>query len=879
MPLENWLYTVPLRLRSLFRRKRVEAELDEEMRYHLQRQTEVNIAAGMSEEEARYASLRAMHGLEQQKERCRDARRVRVIEDLWHDFRFGLRMVIKNPVFTIVIVLTLALGIGANTAIFSIVNAVLLRPFPFDAPERLVILQESVAAGGGFSPSYPNYVDWRAQNTVCSSMAAVRTDESFNFTDAGDPERLQGRLVTSEFFSTLGIKPLVGRDFLADEDRQGATPTAILSYRFWERRFGADRNILGKQLTLNNQSFTVIGVTPPDFQFGEEADVTVPIGLQAERFKLRGKDPGVDVVARLKSNVSEQQAETQLNLIAARLEQQYPESNKGRHVLLTPLHESFVGDARQPLLILQGAVGLVLLIACANVANLLLVRAAARQKEMAVRIALGASRIRLIRQLLTESVLLAAFGTTLGILLAFWVTSFIASEMPNSIPRLRDANVDAWVLLFTFAVSLLTVVLSGLVPALQASRPKVTLGLKEGQRGSSGSRQRLSRVLVVSEVALTLALLVGAGLLIQSFRHVLQVDPGFNAQNLLTMQLSVNNSDGQQVANFFKQLLENVRHLPGVKSVAVSDGLPFDMANYPAFIIEGRPLQKKPSGLRYSVSPDYFQTMGIGLIRGRLFGPEDTRDSQPVVIINDILAQRYFPSEDPLGKRLKQSPDSPSLEIVGIVQHAEHYKLEAQRAQNQFYLNFNQTPLQSLPDSVGYMNLLVRTEVEPLALAAAVRAQVAALNKDQPVFNVRTMKEILAQSVAARRFSLLLLTFFASVALGLASLGIYGLMSYEVAQRKREIGVRMALGAQATDVLKLVIGQGMKLAFLGVALGLVASVALTRTMKSLLFGVSATDPLTFAALALLLITVSLLACLIPARRAAKVDSVIALRSE
>jgi putative ABC transport system permease protein len=879
MPLENWLYTVPLRLRSLFRRKRVEAELDEEMRYHLQRQTEVNIAAGMSEEEARYASLRAMHGLEQQKERCRDARRVRVIEDLWHDFRFGLRMVIKNPFFTIVIVLTLALGIGANSAIFSIVNAVLLRPFPFDAPERLVILQESLAAGGGFSPSYPNYVDWRAQNTVCSSMAAVRSDESFNFTDAGDPERLQGRLVTSEFFSTLGIKPLVGRDFLADEDRQGATPTAILSYRFWERRFGADRNILGKQLTLNNQSFTVIGVTPPDFQFGEEADVTVPIGLQAERFKLRGKDPGVDVVARLKSHVSEQQAETQLNLIAARLEQQYPESNKGRHVLLTPLYESFVGDARRPLLILQGAVGLVLLIACANVANLLLVRAAARQKEMAVRVALGASRIRLIRQLLTESVLLAAFGTTLGILLAFWLTSFIASEMPNSIPRLRDANVDAWVLVFTFAVSLLTAVLFGLVPALQASRPKVTLGLKEGQQGSSGSRQRLSRLLVVSEVALTLALLVGAGLLIQSFRHVLQVDPGFNAQNLLTMQLSVNNSDGQQVANFFKQLLENVRHLPGVKSVAVSDGLPFDSANYPAFIIEGRPLQKKPSGLRYSVSPDYFQTMGIGLIRGRLFGPEDTRDSQPVVIINDILAQRYFPSEDPLGKRLKQSPDSPSLEIVGIVRHAEHYKLEAQRAQNQFYLNFNQTPLQSLPENVGYMNLLVRTEVEPPALAAAVRAQVTALNKDQPVFNVRTMEEILAQSVAARRFSLLLLTFFASVALGLASLGIYGLMSYAVAQRKREIGVRMALGAQATDVLKLVIRQGMKLAFLGVALGLVASLALTRTMKSLLFGVSAADPLTFAALALLLITVALLACFIPARRAAKVDSVIALRSE
>jgi putative ABC transport system permease protein len=743
-----------------------------------------------------------------------------------------------------------------------------------------VLLRERVSEGTAFSPSYLNFADWRAQNTLCSSMAAVRGDESFNFTGSGEPERLQGRLVSAEFFATLGIRPVVGREFVAEEDGPGAAPVVILSYRFWQRRFHADPRTIGQQVTLNNQSFTVVGITPPEFEFGAEADVTVPIGLQAERFRPRGKDPGVDVVARLKPNVGEQQAETELNLIAARLEQQYPESNKGLRVVLTPLHESFVGGIRQPLLTLLGAVGLVLLIACANVASLLLVRASARQKEMSVRVALGASRATLVRQLLTESMLLAAFGAMLGILLAFLGTRLIATQLPDGIPRLQEADVDLPVLLFALAISLFTGLLFGLVPALQASRPNVTEGLKERERGSSGPRQRLRSMLVVGEVALTLALLVGAGLLIQSFRRVLQVDPGFKPQHVLTMQLSVDNPDGQQVANFFEQLQQKVHNLPGVKSVAVSDGLPFEMANYPAFIIEGRPIQKKPSGLRYNVSPDYFETMGIALIKGRFFTAHDTRDTQPVVIINDVLAQRYFPNDDPLGKRLKQSLDSPSLEIVGIVRHVEHYNLDGQRAaQNQFYINFNQISLQNLPNSVGYMNLLVRTEVEPLSLGSAVRAQVAALNKDQAVFNVRTMEQVLAHSVAARRFSMFLLTVFAMVALALASLGIYGLMSYLVAQRTREIGMRKVLGAQVSDVLKLVISQGMRLVLTGLALGLIASVALTRTMRNLLFGVSATDPATFAAPVLLLIAVALLACFVPARRATKVDPMVALRGE
>jgi putative ABC transport system permease protein len=872
-----------------------EAEIVEELAEHLEDRFAALLTEGLSSEQAQRVVLAELSEREIFQGELRrierqvapepvvpgTTRRTNMFADLWQDLRFGARMLRKNPGFTLIAVLTLSFGIGANTAIFSIVNAVLLRPFPYEAPERLVNVQERFSAPRGITVSYPNFVDWRAQNTAFDFIAAVRQNENFNFTGAGEPERVQGRLVSAEFLSTLGIKPILGRDFLAEDDGPGATPAVILSYGFWQRGFGNDPNIIGKQITLNLQSFTVVGVLPANFQYGVEAEVTVPIGLSTERFRLRGADPGINVVARLKPNLSLQQAEAELNLIAERLEEQYPQSNKGRRVLLTPLHESLVGNVRQPLLILLGAVGLVLLVACANVANLLLVRSSARQKEMVVRVALGASRATLIRQLLTESVLLAALGAVLGILLAFWGTSLIAAQLPDGIPRLQEAKVDAPVLVFTLAVSLVTGLLFGLAPALQASRPNLTDGLKEGERGSSGNRQRLRSALIIGEVALTLTLLVGAGLLIQSFRRVLEVDPGFNPQNLLTMQVSVNNPDGQQVANFFEQLQQNVRNLPGVKSVAVSNGLPFGTANFPAFIIEGRPeTENKPSGIRYTVSPDYFQTLGIGLIKGRLFTAVDTRDSQPVIVIDEVLAQRYFPDEDPIGKRLKHGPTTPSLEIVGVVRHVEPNSLDGQGpAPAQFYTNFNQTPLQALPTGVRRINVLTRTEVEPLSLASAVRGAIAAVNKDQAIFNVRTMEEIVAQSVAPRRFSMLLLAVFAVIALGLASLGIYGMMSYAVAQRRREIGVRMALGAQSRNLLGLVIGQGMKLVLFGVVLGLIASVALTRTIENLLFGVSPTDPLTFATIALLLALTALAACFVPARRAVKVNPIEALRCE
>jgi predicted permease len=881
----KWLGVLVDRLRALFRRDAVLEDIDEELRSHIEMETEANRELGMAPNEARLSAMKSFGNVGSIRDLAYEVRGGGLFETFWQDLRFSGRMLLKHPGFTVIALLTLTLGIGANTAIFSIVNAVLLRPFPYESPEQLVIPGESnTGTRGNTALSYPNFADWKDDRKVFASASAVRSNENYNLTGAGEPERLMGRLVSAGFLATLGIKPLLGRDFVAEDDRQGATPTVILSYGVWSRRFGNDPSVVGKQITLNNQSYTVVGVTPQSFQYGADADVTIPIGLSTERFKARGADPGISAVARLKPGVSLEQAETELNVMYARMEQQYPESNTGRRCYLTPLHESFVGDVRQPLLILLGAVGLVLLIACANVANLLLVRSATRQREMSVRVALGASGWRITRQLLTESLLLAVIGGVLGVLLALWGTSFIAYQLPDSIPRLREAYVDMRVLGFTLAVSLVTGLLFGLAPALKASRLNLTESLKEGDRGSSGGRQRLRSVLVVTEVALTLTLLVGAALLIQSFRRVLQVDPGFKPENLLTMQVSVNNPDGRQVSNFFQQLQENVRRLPGVKSVAVSNGLPLGVANTPIFIIVGRPLPEKgkePGATRYTVSLDYFQTMGIDLLKGRVFNTQDTPETPPVVIIDEALAQQHFQNEDPIGKRLAQSTSgTPSLEIVGVVRHVEHNNLEEQATRRpQIYTSFDQIPVDRLPGFTRRINVLTRTDVEPSSLAPAVRGQIAALNKDQAVFNVRTMDQIVSQSVAPRRFSMLLLSVFAVVALALASIGIYGMLSYAVAQRTREIGLRMTLGAQRGNVLRLVIGQGMKLALAGVALGLAASVALTRTMKTLLFGVSATDPLTFTTIAALLALIALLACWVPARRATKVDPLVALRYE
>ena len=871
--------------RNLSDKESLDRELTEELRAHVDLLTERKIGEGMKPEEARRASLIEVGGIEQVKERVREVRTGRPLEDLSQDLRYALRGLRKHRAFTAVAVITLALGIGANTAIFTVINTVLLRPLPYERPDQLVVLMEMIADRPA-GVSYPNFVDWRNQSTSLENVAAVRNRESFNLTGAGESERLQGRLVSANFLSTLGVKPVRGRDFLAEEDQPGANPVAIISHALWQRRFGADESILGKQLTLNGQQFTVVGVTPPNFQYGSEADVSVPIGLSAERFNLRGKDPGVSAFARLKPGTSIEAANAELNTIAARLEQQYPDTNTGRRLRVQSLRESVVGQVRPVLLTLLGAVGFVLLIACANVANLLLTRSAGRQKEMAIRTALGAGRARILRQLFTESAVLALAGGVVGLLLAIWGTSLISSYIPEGIPRMGELAIDGRVLLFTLGASLLTGVFFGLAPALQSSDTNLTETLKEGERNSSRGHNRAGKLLVISEVALTLVLLVGAGLLVKSFWRLSQVDPGFDPQNVLAMQVSINTraEEGPRVNGFLSELQSRVRALPGVQSVSVSNGLPFEGANFPPFTIEGQPPPapgQDPTGFLYIVSPDYFKTMGIELVRGRLFSSQDTRETPQVALIDEVFARQYFPNQDPIGQRFKlNTPGADSREIVGVVRHVEHLGLEGQTANTaEFYFNFDQLPIATLPRYVRRVNLLVRTTVEPLSLAGPVRNQISALDKDQAVFNVRTMEQALSRSVAARRFSMILLGVFAMLALTLAAIGIYGVISYSVAQRTREVGIRMALGAKTTDVIKLVVRDGLKLVLIGVGVGLAGALLLTRMMTTLLFGVTPTDAVTYATVALGLIVVALIACCIPARRATKVDPLVALRFE
>jgi predicted permease len=871
--------------RNLSDKESVDRELTEELRSHIDLLTEKKIGEGLKPEEARRAALIEVGGIEQVKERVRKVRTGRPLEDLSQDLRYALRGLRKHRGFTVVAVITLALGIGANTAIFTVINTVLLRPLPYERPDQLVVLMETISERP-VGVSYPNFVDWRNQSTSLENVAAVRNRESFNLTGAGESERIQGRLVSANFLSTLGVKPFRGRDFLAEEDQPGANPVAIVSHALWQRRFGADESILGKQLALNGQQFTVIGITPPDFQYGSEADISVPIGLSAERFKLRGKDPGVNAFARLKQGTSIEAANAELNTIAARLEQQYPDSNTGRRMRVEALRESVVGQVRPVLLTLLGAVGFVLLIACANVANLLLTRSAGRQKEMAIRTALGAGRTRILRQLFTESAVLALAGGVVGLLLALWGTSLISSYIPEGIPRMSELGIDGRVLLFTLGASLLTGVFFGLAPALQSFDRNLTETLKEGERNSSRGHNRAGKLLVISEVALTLVLLVGAGLLVKSFWRLSQVDPGFDPQNVLAMQISISArpEEGPKVNGFLSEVQSRVQALPGVQSVSVSNGLPFEGANFPPFVIDGQPQPapgQEPTGLLYTVSTDYFKTMDIDLVRGRLFSSQDTRDTPQVALIDEVFARQYFLNQDPIGRRFKlNTPDAESREIVGVVRHVEHVGLEGQTANTaEFYFNFDQLSIATLPRYVRRVNLLVRTTVEPLSLAGPVRNQISALDKDQAVFNVRTMEQVLSRSVAARRFSMILLGVFAMLALTLAAVGIYGVISYSVAQRTREVGIRMALGANTVDVIKLVVRDGLKLVLIGIGAGLAGALLLTRMMTTLLFGVTPTDALTYITVALGLIVVALIACCIPARRATKVDPLVALRFE
>lgn len=811
------------------------------------------------------------------------------METLWQDLRFGIRTLIKSPGFAIVALLTLALGIGANSAIFSVVNAILLRPLAYKNPEQLVMinhnyikinLKASVSAFG-----YKHYCD----NAKSFESIAAMTGWAANLTGEGEPERLTGQSVSANFFQTLGAEASKGRTFATGEDTEGKNRVVVLSHGFWQRRFGGDPNVLNKTLSLNGENYTVVGVMPEGFQFGRELGMIIdlwrPIVFTPDQLSPNSiTNEFLMVIGRLRQGVTQEQAQTEMKSIAANLRQQYMQGADATNwdLLLTSFRELIVGDIRLMLWIVMLVVGFVLLIACANVANLLLARAAARQKEIAVRTALGAGRWRIIRQLLTESVLLSVVGGAFGLLIGYWGVKALISLNADRIPRANEISLDWKVMLFTFGVSILTGVLFGIVPAIQTTKTDLHETLKEGGRSAAAATKHWVRsVLVVAEIALALAVLVGAGLLVKSFMRVQEVNPGFNPQGLLTMSVSLPDfkySEAPQRANFYKQLINDVSALPGVQSAGAVSVLPLSgQGSSGSFRIEGRDVprgQSPPHGARWAATPDYFKTMGIPIIRGRYFEERDTADGKQVVIIDQALATKYWPNEDPLGKRMvfEGTRDNPNWrEIVGIVGHVKHTDLEGE-SRAQYYIPHQQ---RAQPG----MTIVVRTTGDPNALASAARNAVRNLDRELPVFRVRTMDQFVADAMAQRRFALLLIGIFAGLALLLAAIGLYGVMAYSVTQRTHELGLRMALGAQAGDVLKLVVKQGMLLAGIGLGIGIVGAFFLSRLMKTLLFNVSATDPVIFAAIAATLAAVALLACFFPARRATKVDPMVALRYE
>ncbi|MDT5272060.1 MAG: hypothetical protein QOH49_4246 [Acidobacteriota bacterium] len=898
----DWKGEVRRRLSGLRLSPTRETEIVEELAQHLEDRHEQALRNGSTEEEAYRAALQELtesdllaQGLRQVERPVRlepvvpgTPRRFGMFGDMGHDLRYGVRMLWKNPGFTAVAVVALALGIGANSAIFSVVNTVLLRPLPYREPARLVMVWEDDTKHGfpNDTPATANYIDWRDQNQVFDGMAAT-ADQSFNLTGAGEPERFDGKRVSANFFSLLGVEPQLGRAFMPEEDVSGANRVVVLSHGLWQRRFGSDPGLIGKSITLNGDGYIVVGVMPAGFQFlSQEVEMWVPIAFTSQQAANRGNHY-LRVVARLKPGVTVERAQSEMSTIAARLQQQYPEQNIDLGATVVSLHEEVVGNIRPALLVLLGAVGFVLLVACANVANLLLARAAVRQKEIALRTALGASRLRLIRQFLTESILLAALGGVVGLLLSVWGVTLLKSFIPENISQVKAIAVDARVLGFTILVTLLTGLVFGLAPAAQASKFNLNETLKEGGRDAAAARgsNRIRGLLIVSEVAVSLVLLVGAGLLINSFMRLRSVDPGFSTDNLLTMSVVLPQQKYPDLARrtaFYTDMIRRVEALPGVRSAGVTNWIPLvKQGDSIGVTFEGQPVPapgqgKLPIIATRIVSPHYFGSMGIQLLQGRVFEEgRDRIDSPCVVVVGETVARRYWPDESPLGKRL--SPGRPTTpedwcQVVGVVRDVRQLDLAAE-PKPQMYLTYAQA------DFFAPRHLVVSTEGDPLALAGTVRKTVWEVDRDQPVSNVNTMEGVLSESIARQRFSTLLLGVFAGVALVLAAVGIYGVMSYSMAQRTREIGIRMALGAQKRDVLMLAVGQGLRLVALGIGVGLVGAFALTRVMSSLLFGVSATDPATLITISLILVVVALLASYIPARRAAKLDPLIALRYE
>ncbi|HLX76973.1 MAG TPA: ABC transporter permease [Terriglobales bacterium] len=869
-------------------------ELEEELQSHLAMAARDRQERGAAAEAAKAEARREFGNLLLVSETTRDMWGWASLERFAQDLRYGARMLERSPGFAVVALLTLALGIGINTALFSVVNGVLLSPLPYPHPEQLVSVFESKPHFEKGSFSYLNFLDFQQQNRTLAAIAAYRKT-GFTLTGSGQAEQLQAQMVSAGLFSVLGIRPVAGRLFTPEEDRLGTAPAVILSTELWTRKFGGAPEVIGKSITLDGSSYIVVGVVPGELQlyiqnFRKNNDVYVLMGQFADpHFRDRNASWGTDAIARLKPGVTVEQARADLNSVARGLGTAYPGVNKGIGVTMLPLKEEMVGDVRPLLLVLLGAVGFVLLIACGNVANLLLARATVRQREFAIRSALGASPLRVIRQLLTETLLLAVIAGTAGLVLAAWGTQAALRLLPASIPRASHVGLDLRVLGFTLAITALSAVVFGLAPAIKTARPDLHEELKEGGRGGSGARHRAQAAFVIMEMALALVLLAGAGLMIRTLAELWRINPGFEARNVVLLGVGLPpgmaHASPDAIRSSLRQAEQAIASTPGIESAALSEGaIPLRGDNEDEFWLEGQP---KPASvndmawsLLYVVQPAYFQVMKVPLLRGRLLTAEDNEHATPVALVDEDLAHRYFPHTDPLGKHIHFNSLGKTVEIVGVVGHVKQFGLDtdARNLQDQTYLPMMQTPDDQLAGTAE-VDLLVRTTLPPLTAEDAMRGSLQHMNRDYVIFGGESMNDVIGKGLAARRFSVILLVLFASLALLLAAIGIYGVVSYVVVQRQREIGIRMALGARRGQVFQLMLRQGARMALAGLGIGVAAAFGLTRLMTSLLYGVKPTDALTFAVAACLLCAIALAACCIPARRATRVDPMLALRCE
>jgi predicted permease len=869
--------------------------MDAEFQFHLETQINDYVAQGLNREEAEARARREFGGLDLAKEECRDQRPFEWLDHVLRDFRYASRSLRKSPGFTAAAILTLALAIGANTAIFSALEGAVLEPLPYRDPDRLmfVALYNRPLKSPMFL-SYPDFLDWQQSSRSFQQIAAFN-QQAFDLTSPGVPEHVQAKEISSNFFRTLGVNLALGRELSPEEDRIAGPPAVVISDHLWRDRFAGSPTVLGKTVTLNGADYTITGVLTPGFHLDEQqADVYTALARSDPVFLTNRAIHNIACIVRLQPQVSIDQAQAELNTVQEHIDQLYPDTDRGMGAYVAPLKQFLVGDVSGILLLLLGAVGLLLLIACANVANLLLARSAARTREFAVRLALGASRMQIVQQLVTESVLLSLIGGILGLVFAKWGFKAALAVAPVSLPRIENIGMNSWVLLFALGISTMVGMVFGLVPALKSAKTDPQLGLKDGGRGSAGGHQRMQRVLVLVQIALTLVLLTGGSLLFRTIHNLWTVNPGFDARHVITFQVGLsssvtNTASKERIA--YEQLVERIRDIPGVEAADISadvalsghrnEGPFWRGSQQPASLAE------IPRAIWYPIGPDYVSTMKIPLLRGRLLSKADKSDSQLVVLIDGLLARIYFPDGDAVGQTITLPQwgysHNVAARIVGVVGHVEHYALDGSLGEKpQIYYSFYQLPDEAVPFFGTEVTLAVRTPLDVAAVMPAIKKAVYEAGSDQPVYNVQTMQELVSRSMGRQRFPTVLLVAFAGLALVLASVGTYGVISYSTNQRMHEIGIRMALGAKRGDVLRMIVGQGVRLAFVGIAIGISAALVLGRALPSfshLLYGVGANDPLTFAGTSFVLMSTAILACYVPARRAARLDPMIALRQE